>query len=203
MTSVPSPRASTDQRQREIVEAALRLARHASPDGITTQAIADEIGITQGALFRHFPTKDAIWAAAIAWVKRNLLATLDDAAGRATAPLDRLEALFMAHVRFVWERPAVPRLIFHELQRPEASPLRAEVKSILEAYRQRVVGALQAAVIAGQVSPETDIQSATILFIGMVQGLVMQAAVADGPANPESRAAGIFRLYLRALGARP
>ncbi|MBL8491234.1 MAG: TetR/AcrR family transcriptional regulator [Rhodocyclaceae bacterium] len=203
MVATPTPRASTAQRRQEIVEAVLRLACYASPDGITTQAIADEIGITQGGLFRHFASKDEIQAATIAWVRERFLAVLDEATEGIDAPLERLEAMFMAHIRFVAERPAVPRLIFHELQRPAESPLRAEVRAILEAYRSRVMQSLKAAQATGRIDRQVDLQSAVVLYVGMVQGLVMQAAIADGPAQLESRAAGVFRLYLRALGVRP
>ena len=40
---------TTDQRQREIVTTVLFLARQRGPDAITTQAIADHMGVTQGA----------------------------------------------------------------------------------------------------------------------------------------------------------
>ena len=58
----PSSRHSTEQRQAEIVAAALLLARDSSPALITTSDIAAAIGVTQGAVFKHFATKEAISA---------------------------------------------------------------------------------------------------------------------------------------------
>src|SRR5574343_1285541 len=109
-------RFSTEERQAEIVEAALRLARESSPALITTGDIAAAIGVTQGAVFKHFPTKDAIWLAAMRWVRATLLDRLARAAPEAGTPLDALAAVFHAHVGFVVAHPGVPRLIFHELQ---------------------------------------------------------------------------------------
>ncbi len=60
-------RLPTEERQAEIVAAALHLARTVSPVSITTSDIAAAIGITQGAVFKHFPTKDAIWVASMKW----------------------------------------------------------------------------------------------------------------------------------------
>ena len=77
--AAPRHRLRTDERRREIVAAVLELARERGPDSITTQAIADRIGVTQGALFRHFPDKEAIWLAVFAWVRESLGAVLDDA----------------------------------------------------------------------------------------------------------------------------
>ena len=65
-------RLPTEERQAAIVTAALELARETSPALITTSDIAAGVGVTQGALFKHFPTKDAIWLAAMGWVRRQL-----------------------------------------------------------------------------------------------------------------------------------
>ena len=46
-------RLSTEERQTEIVAAALQLARDTSPAQITTTDIALAIGVTQGAVFKH------------------------------------------------------------------------------------------------------------------------------------------------------
>lgn len=199
----PSPRrSSTVLRQQEIVEAAIRLAQFASPDGITTQAIADEVGLTQGALFRHFATKEAIWAAVFSWVRERFEAEIESAAAQGETPLDQLGEIFRAHVRFVAVHPAVPRLIFHELQRPVESPARAEVRQILEPYRRRILALLKAAKAAESVAADLDLPSAVALFVGMVQGLVMQSALANGVAKLEACAKKMFPLFLSAIGAR-
>jgi AcrR family transcriptional regulator len=62
-------RLSTEERQAEIIAAAVRLARESSPALITTRDIAEAIGVTQGAVFKHFPTNDAIWQAVMRWVR--------------------------------------------------------------------------------------------------------------------------------------
>ncbi|MCX7155681.1 MAG: TetR/AcrR family transcriptional regulator [Rhodocyclales bacterium] len=200
----PIPRrSSTVLRQQEIVEAALRLAQFASPDGITTQAIADEVGLTQGALFRHFPSKEAIWIAVLAWVRERFRAEIDAAAARGATPIEQLGEIFRAHVRFVTTHPAVPRLIFHELQRPVESPARAEVRQIMEPYRQRILTLLKAAKATEAVAADLDLPSAAAMFVGTIQGLVMQTALADGVATLEARAKKMFPLFLSAIGARP
>jgi AcrR family transcriptional regulator len=44
------------------------LAGSQNPSEITTAAIAKHMNLTQGALFRHFPNKEAIWQAVMEWV---------------------------------------------------------------------------------------------------------------------------------------
>ena len=68
----------------------MRLACESSPALITTADIATAIGVTQGAVFKHFPTKDAIWLAAMRWVRETLLHKVRAAAEEAATPVDAL-----------------------------------------------------------------------------------------------------------------
>ena len=72
----PFPRQATVIRKASLIEAALNLAAQLSPAGITTGDLAAAVGITQGAVFRHFPSKDAIWIAVIDWVAVHLMERL-------------------------------------------------------------------------------------------------------------------------------
>lgn len=196
-------RLPTEERQAEIVAAALMLARENSPVSITTSDIAAAIGVTQGAVFKHFPTKDAIWLAAMKWVRERLLLKLDEAArAQASAPRG-LEAVFRAHVAFVIAHPGVPRIIFHELQQAADSPVKQEVRALLKAYRQLLLGLLEAGVESGQLSAVLDQEAAATLFVGIVQGLVMQSMLAGRPAAMKAQADSVFAIYLRGLREAP
>ena len=61
-----------DERRAVTVEAVVKLAARQNPSEITTAAIATSMKLTQGALFRHFPNKDAIWQAVMEWVADHL-----------------------------------------------------------------------------------------------------------------------------------
>lgn len=201
MAEISTTRAASEIRRQQIVDAALQLAQDQAPEAISTQAIADAAGISQGGLFRHFPTKDAIWAAAVGWVREHFLAAIDAAAEAEADPLRKLEAMFLAHAQFVFEHPAMPRLVFHELQRPIESALRAEVRSVLVGYRSRVMKELQASMASGRVPASLNLSAGMTMYIGMIQGLVMQSAIAEKQNRPIPAARELFSLYLRAIGA--
>jgi AcrR family transcriptional regulator len=194
-------RLPTEERQAEIVAAALNLARDISPVSITTSDIATAIGVTQGAVFKHFPTKDAIWLAAMKWVREHLLAKLDEAARAETSAVLSLEAVFRAHVAFVIAHPGVPRIIFHELQQPADSPVKQEVRALLQAYRQVLLGQFKAGSKTGELPPGLDLEAAATLFVGIVQGLVMQSMLTGKPAAMKAQAGGVFDIYLRGIRA--
>ncbi|MFA5627222.1 MAG: TetR/AcrR family transcriptional regulator [Thiohalomonadaceae bacterium] len=73
----PIVRLPADERRAATVIAVVDLAAKQNPNDITTAAIAKRIGLTQGAIFRHFPTKDAIFQAVMTWVSQRLLARVD------------------------------------------------------------------------------------------------------------------------------
>ena len=189
-------RLPADQRKLATVAAVLDLSREFGPEGITTQAIADRIGLTQGALFRHFPDKAAIWTAVIDWVQAQLGRIVDDAFAGGGAPLDVLERVFLAHVGFVASQPGVPRIVFHELQRPADSAFHERVRKMIGAYRQRLIALLVDAKSAGQLPPTLDEEAAAVLFIGTVQGLVVQATLFRNADGMTAAARRIFPLLL-------
>lgn len=198
-TSAMSTRLPTEQRQAEMVQAVLKLTQERSVDAITTTDIAASVGLSQGSVFRHFPNKDAIWLSVIEWVQGSLLAIVDRAAQVKGPPLERLQHIFDAHVDFVARHPGVPRLIFHELQQPADSLVKRSVRTLLAAYRQRVLGLLLAAKQAGQTQPELDVEAAATLFIGMIQGLVMQSMLMGSAESMRGTAAGLFPIYLNGI----
>lgn len=195
----PQSRLPTEARRAEIVAAVLHLAATQSPAHITTGDIAGELGFTQGAVFRHFPSKDAIWLAVLAWVDAELIAALELAAQEGRTPLDGLERVFMAHIRFVMAWPGVPRILFHDLQRPDDTPLKQRVRQLLGRYRQILARLFDAAARQGQVGGGLDTHAAATLFIGTIQGLVMQSMLAASPSGVEDEARRVLVLYLRAI----
>ena len=108
--------------------------------------------------------------------------------------------MFRAHVDFVIAHPGVPRLIFHELQQPADSATKQEVRALLQGYRKLLLDTLEQAVSQGQVIADLDREAAATTFVGLIQGLVMQAMLAGRPAAMRPQAERVFALYRRSLG---
>jgi AcrR family transcriptional regulator len=186
----------TEDRQAELVAAALLLAATKSPTEITTGDLANVIGITQGGVFKHFDSKEAIWLAAIEWAHHDLMKKMmQKAKVENQTAFKSLRAVFMAHVGFVQQYPGVPRLIFQELQHPEQTLLKERVQLLMTDYRQLISGLLVQARRDDEISSETDLQAAVVLFIGAIQGLVMQSLITGSLAKIEQQAKTVFSIY--------
>lgn len=195
-------RQSTESRQAEIIATVVALAAERNPADVTTTDIAKAMNVTQGALFRHFPTKEAMRLAVIEWIETQLIAKLGDAQASAPDVLSGLEAMFLAHVKFIREFPGVPRLVFAELQQPDSSPVRQRVQQIMQRYRQMLAETLGKAKAAQLIRDDVDVQAAAALFLGAIQGLVMQSMLGGVSPDAEEPVLGVLYLYLAGLGAK-
>ena len=190
-----------DERRAATVQAVVDLAAQQNPAEITTAAIADRMGLTQGALFRHFPNKDAILEATMSWVSERLLISVDKAAEGAASPVAALEAMFMTHIDFVAKHPGVPRMLFGELQRAGETLAKRMVQTLIRQYEQRLRRLMEEGKAHGELDAELDVDAAAVLFIGTIQGLVMQSLLAGKVNRIRREAPAVFAIYRRGIEA--
>jgi TetR/AcrR family transcriptional regulator len=192
-----------DERRTVTVEAVIELARSQNPGDITTAAIAKQMNLTQGALFRHFPSKDAIWQAVMEWVAERLLKRIDQAAFGIDSPVAAMQAMFIGHVEFVIDHPGVPRMMFGELQRTEATAAKRMVRTLLLNYGKRLQSLIERGKACGELSADLDNEAAVTMFIGMIQGLVMQSMITGEMERMRGEAPQLFAIYRHGIGSTP
>lgn len=188
-----------DQRRTGTVEAVIALAAEQNPADITTAAVAKRMGLTQGALFKHFPSKDAILELVMEWVADRLLDRIDRAAQTASSPIAALEAVFITHIDFVVEHPGVPRMLIGELQRSGDSVTKRMVRTLLRCYTERLIRLMEEGIKQGQLDPALDTTAASTLFVGTIQGLVMQSLLTGHVSHIRRQAPGTFAIYRRGI----
>ncbi|MDT8376116.1 MAG: TetR/AcrR family transcriptional regulator [Mariprofundaceae bacterium] len=188
-----------EQRRASTIETVIELAAEQNPEEITTTAIANRMGLSQGALFRHFPNKDAILKGVINWVSERLLARVDKAIAEAGTPLEALEAVFMTHIGFVASHPGAPRMLFGELQRSRVTPAKKMARVFIASYRDRIEGILEQGKAEGDLDAGLDSKAAATMFVGIIQGLVMQSLLTGSMEKMHESASGVFRIYRRGI----
>jgi AcrR family transcriptional regulator len=186
---------SSEARKERTVQTVIELCGQEEPATITTNDIARKMGVTQGALFRHFASKNKIWEAVVKWVAKRLMQRFDAAIAAADSPVSALGAMFMTHMDFIIEHPGVPRLLLGQLQKAKPTPAKRMVNTLLFLYRQRVEQLLVEGVAMGLLRPELNIEAAATQYIGMVQGLVIQSLLNKDQPLIINQAAGVFEIY--------
>lgn len=193
---------STDIRQQEIIEATMDLAAEQGIKKLTTQAIADRVGIAQPTIFRHFKTRDAIFAAAVGWIAENMFYLLDQLEGTQAPADERLHWLLKRQMAFVDKRRGIPRLMFSDRLHVESPQLKAAVREIYQRILKRIARLLVEGQEAGRFRADLDAEE-TARFIGaLMQGTVMRWSLLDFSFSLEEEAEAMWRLVWSALAPR-
>jgi AcrR family transcriptional regulator len=197
-------RQGADERREEIIHVTLDLAASQGVDKVTAQGIARAMGVTQGAVFRHFLSKDAIWLAVMQWVRERLVSGLGRAAEQGRDPLDALQRMFFAHIAFITAHPAIPRILTSEHLHGRSTVLRRLVTETMLDYEAKIAALLTDARAQGQARADLDVHAAATLYLGMIQGLVLQTSILRGQRTLVARtlateAARTFPVFLEAL----
>ncbi len=195
-------RLPANERRRITVQTMIELAAEQNPSNITTAAIAKQMGVTQGTLFRHFPDKDAIWQASVESVSTQLLARVMDASEQTETPLAALEAIFMAHIDYFACYPGIPSLILSELQCTEETPVRRILGKMFQHYIALITGLMDKGKLAGEIESSLDTSVASSLFLGAIQGLVIQSRLNGDIRSIRDKAPGVFAIYRRGIENR-
>jgi AcrR family transcriptional regulator len=192
----------------EIVDAAEELVLDGDLEALTVQRIAAGVGMTPGALYRYFPSRDAILAAVQGRVILQLAAAIDGAADRAgPEPLARLVAVAGAVLGFARAEPRRYGLLSRMLAVQSVLVGDAEAAAVLPAAlatAARVRGWFAEARVAGMLAPGDDGMQLAALWAAL-HGAIQLGKLARF--TPEARADRVARAAVEALlvgwGARP
>ena len=173
-----SERKDAGSRRREIADAALKVIAEQGLGRFTALAIAREVGVSDAALFRHFPSKEAIVLAAIARVEEHLLAHLPADEGD---PIHRLGRFFEARVAAIHETPGIARLIASDSLAQAAPPEGvAKVLALRRRSVEFVRGCIDEAAARHALADGLDPDVATTLVLGAILALTQLPAVDRG-----------------------
>lgn len=194
-------RKPADLRKAEIVARVLDLADRIGPDRVTTGAVAEAVGVTQAALFRHFPTKAALWQAVAGHVAEGLAAAWDAALRPGDGPLVRLRALIDAQFAQIAATPALPMLLFSRELNVTNAELRATFHDRLMAFRGLLGREVAAGQEAGLLRRDVDARDAAVLLTSLVQGVAIRWALGARDFDLAAEGARLFDVQLRLLAA--
>lgn len=94
-------------------------------------------------------------------------------------------------------------MLFGELQRAEATPAKRMVQTLITQYGARLHTLIEQGKTQGELAAEVDSNAAATLFIGSIQGLVMQSLLAGNVRRIRSDAPGAFAIFARGIRRNP
>ncbi|MBK1634822.1 TetR/AcrR family transcriptional regulator [Rhodovulum adriaticum] len=167
-------RKSADLRRADIVEAVLDLLASVSPERLSTSRIAAKVGVSHGALFRHFPTKDDIWRSVMEEVEHRAQRAWAKASEIGGGPRDRLRMLCLAQLGLIEQTPAIPALVMAPGRHVAEDSVRPIVLRLMAGLMDRMVALARQAKAAGNLRGDLQPDDIAALLLGILQGLVLR-----------------------------
>lgn len=167
-------RRSSTKRRAELTDAALHIIATRGVVALSTRSLAERVGLTGGAIFRHFASLDDLLDAVVTRVEEVLDATYPLAT---LPPLERLERFIEARSATVGGQVGILRLVVSEqflFALPKSGSKR--LMACVEKTRAFVTTCLVEAQAAGQVRADLAPESLAPVVMGTIQMLALSAS---------------------------
>lgn len=197
-----SGRQSAEERKAQIVAEVLRLADEIGPDRLSTTDVARAIGLSQPAIFRHFPTKGALWLAVAEDIADRLQSYWAVAEAGATGPQARLKALIGAQLTAIAETPALPSILFSRELQVDNPALREVFRGLLGAFQGRLVAVIRDLQAAGDLKRDVSPEDVAILLTSLVQGVAIRWTLGARGFALVPEGLRLFDVQMELLGAK-
>lgn len=146
--------------RRALLDAAAGLLEEGGMGAVTLRAVGERVGVTKQALHNHFADKATLLSVLAARYLWRLDERMAEAAQRAEVPVEGLEAMVGAYVRFALGSPSRYRLIGQEM----SGSAHEEVHEAARSVHARFVGGVAACQEAGELPGGDPVELAAILF---------------------------------------
>lgn len=205
--ATPKPYHHGDLR-RVLIDAALQLVGEGGPDAVSVREAARRAGVSPGAPFRHFPSRDALMQAVAEEAQRRFRAEIEVALSEAVAgdPLARFRSLGLAYVRWAMRNPTHFEILSSRrfFDRDTAAGVSADNAELIELTERTLAEAFA----KGQLRPG-NLKAVQIAGRALVYGFARMNIDGHFPrwgvVGPEAErtAEAIIDLFIEGIARRP
>jgi len=199
--SSPSRQARWVVRDREILEAALRLFAENGYHGTSVDDIARAANTSKGGVYFHFPSKGDLFLALLDYAARQLLARVEAAVRDVEDPTLKLERGLEVFVRTVASHRPLARLFL--VEGFGAGPaFQAKLREIHDLFIGLIKDQLEAAVSQGRIQP-VDTELISIIWFGALYQLLLRWLSAGQPTSLEESYRQLVSILAKTIGLGP
>lgn len=110
-------RKPTEERQKELINAALKILSSEGSRNFTAERLGQAVGMASGSIFRHFDSMEDILDGIVDRIEEVIFAEFPP---KAENPLEALRIFFEARVRAITDYPEISRLLLHNTLIPNS-----------------------------------------------------------------------------------
>lgn len=167
-------RLSREIRRRQVVSATLKIISERGVRNLTTAAIANEVGISEANLYRHFASKEEILLETVKEIGSGLEQNLEKVFQSPGTPLEHLGNIFTLHLSFIEENEGIPRLIFSEEIHGRNNHLKTKILHTINTYSEKLELLIKEGQATGVLKKDINAAFSSLTIIGMLQATILR-----------------------------
>ena len=190
---------STEIRQGQIKSAVLDIIYTDGLKNLSTRNLAQRIGMSEGAIFRHFATKQDIILAIIKDVRTDFVGSLRDIANSPAEPEERLKTFLCYTVKYLTQNKGITMLMFSEASHNNDTALKNSLLQIFNNQKNLVSKIILDGIALGIWDEGVPVGNVAMLYMGIPVSLNIELILNGGEFHADNFCNRMMLLILKIL----
>lgn len=161
-------------RRQQILESLAKMLEDSPGARITTAALAKEVGVSEAALYRHFPSKSKMFEGLIEFIEETIFTRITLILSEEPAAVKRCEKILTLILTFTERNPGITRLLTGDALTGETERLRNRIVQLFERIETQLKQILREAELREGIRPTLQISATANLLMACVDGRITQ-----------------------------
>ena len=171
-------------RKDQILQALARMLETAPGERITTAALAEEVGVSEAALYRHFPSKARMFEGLIKFIEETLFLRISRILDDESSAETRCHNILTMLLNFSDKNPGMTRLLTGDALAGETERLRARIAQLLNRVESQLKQVLREAQIRENLKPGVSPTALANLLLATCEGRLAQFVRSEFKKSP-------------------
>ena len=161
-------------RKEQILQALAEMLE-AEPGGrITTAGLARRVGVSEAALYRHFPSKAKMFEGLILFIEEAVFSRVNRITRDSNGALDQLEQVMALLLGFTEQNPGITRLLTGDALTGENDRLRQRIQQFYDRLESQFRQILREAEMRERLRTRATVAATANLLLAVVEGRIAQ-----------------------------
>ncbi len=161
-------------RRRQILESLARELESHPGSRITTAGLAKAVGISEAALYRHFPSKAKMFEGLIEFSEETIFSLIGRIESEQMRAADRCQALLQVLLAFADRNPGISRVLLGDALVGEHERLRARVGQFYQRIELQIKQFIREGMMRGELPADTEAAALANMLMALVEGKMSQ-----------------------------
>ena len=167
-------RGATGQRREQILQTFATMLETHPGSRITTAALAREVGVSEAALYRHFPSKARMFEGLIEFIEETIFSRVTIILGEHRAPAARCGAMLRLLLSFCERNPGFSRLLTGDALAGETDRLRRRIAQFYDRLETQLRTVLRDGELDSGVRTTLPANIAAATMLALAEGRIAQ-----------------------------